>query len=100
MFADLASVRSFGTTSAGHAAELATLAAQLTEVPAPDALERFGPVAARFVAALVEATGEASRHASALADLLSHTGSAAAKAADDFDLADHRSGYRLDAAGA
>jgi hypothetical protein len=88
MFADTEAIRAFGAANSAQAADLAAVAATLASMPGP-AAAALGPVGARFLAALAEATTEASRAVSALADRLAtgfvtaHASAAAYENADD-----------------
>lgn len=91
MFADTDAIRALGTAHAEHAAELASVAATLSLMPDG----ALGPVGARFVTALAEATAEASRSVTTLADRLTfgcHTAHASAAA---YDIADERGGTQV-----
>ncbi|AGB21694.1 Protein of unknown function (DUF2580) [Mycobacterium sp. JS623] len=91
MFADTDVIRALGAAHAEHAAELASVAATLSSMPDGT----LGPVGARFVAALAEATGEASRSVTTLADRLTagcHTAHASAAA---YESADERAGTQV-----
>jgi hypothetical protein len=86
MFADTDAVRAFGSANAAQAADLGAVAAALSALP-DDAM--LGPVGARFLAAYADATAEASRAVSALADRLAagcRTAHAAAAAYDNADV--------------
>ena len=90
MFADTDAIRALGAANSAHAADLETVAAALSSMP--DAGAMLGPVGARFVSALAEATAETSHAVTALADRLA-TGSDTARAsAGAYEYADERTG--------
>ena len=93
MFADTDAIRALGAANSAHAADLETVATALSSMPDSGAM--LGPVGARFVSALAEATAEASRAVMALADRVragSHTAHASAGA---YEYADERTGTRV-----
>ena len=63
--------RAYGTASSAHAAELQTAAARLTALSAPASM--FGPVGARFLAALTRAVESEARAVTNLRDSLAAT---------------------------
>jgi hypothetical protein len=89
MFADTEAIRAFGAASSAQADDLAAVASALSSMPGADA---FGPVGARFLAALSEATTETSRAVSALADRLAAGCSTARASAAAYENADARTG--------
>jgi hypothetical protein len=91
MFADTDAVRAFGSANSAQAADLAAVASALAAPP--DAA--LGPIGARFVAALADATTEASRAATALADRMAVGCRTAHTAAAAYDSADDRAGTRV-----
>jgi hypothetical protein len=93
MFADTDAIRALGAAHSEHAAELATVATTLSSWP--DAADALGPVGARFVAALAEATAEAARAVTALADRLDAGGRTANASAAAYENADERNGIRV-----
>jgi hypothetical protein len=88
MFADTDAIRAFGAANSAQAADLAAVAASLSSMPDAAAGPMFGPVGARFLAALAEATKDASRAVAALGDrlaagcLTAHASAAAYENAD------------------
>jgi hypothetical protein len=92
MFADTDAIRALGAANSAHAADLAAVATALSSMP--DAVE-LGPVGARFMAALAEATTEASRAVTALADRLAAGCRTAHASADAYENADGRTGARV-----
>ena len=89
--ADTDLIRAYGSTAAGHAADLDAVAARLSAVSAPT----LGPVGARFQAALVRA---AEREAGVVADLggsLAAARTAATGTARAYEVTDADAGARL-----
>ena len=70
MLADTDTIRAFGAASTAHAADLAAVAATLSSMPGAAADSMLGPVGARFLTALADATTEASRAVAALGERL------------------------------
>jgi uncharacterized membrane protein AbrB (regulator of aidB expression) len=68
MFADPDAIRAFGAANWAQAADLATVAAALSSMPGAAAAWMLGPVGTRFLAALADATTDASRAVAALGD--------------------------------
>jgi hypothetical protein len=95
MFADTDAIRALGATNAGHAADLAAVAAALSGLPDASAHAMLGPVGTRFLTALDQATTDASRAAAALADRLAAGGRTVGLAATAYDTADDHAGLRL-----
>jgi hypothetical protein len=94
MFADTDAIRALGNANSAQAADLAAVAASLSSMPCVTA----GPVGARFVAALTDATMDASRAVAALSERLAAghlTAYASATAYENADqqLADALSRY-------
>jgi type IV secretory pathway VirJ component len=90
MFADTDAIRALGAANSAHAADLAAVAATLASMPDADAM--LGPVGTRFVAALADATTEASRSLTALADRLTAGGLTAHASAVAYENADEHTG--------
>jgi len=88
MFADTEAIRTFGAASSAQAADLAAVASALSSLPGADA---FGPVGARFLAALADAA-ETSRAVTALIDRLATGGLTAHTSAAAYESADARTG--------
>jgi hypothetical protein len=88
MFADTDAIRAFGAANAARAADLAAVAAALSSMPDAGAGSGLGPIGARFLAALAEATTDVSRAVAALGDrlatgyLTAHASAAAYENAD------------------
>src|SRR6476620_3153098 len=95
MFADTDAIRAFGAASSAQAADLAAVAAALSFMPDAAACAMLGPVGARFVAALADATTEAARAATALGDRLAAGHVTAYASAAAYENADHLLGTAL-----
>ena len=95
MFADTDAVRALGSANSMHADDLTQVAATLSSLTSASVAQAYGPVAARFISALVEAAAEGSRAIVALGDRLADSRRTAYTAADAYDAADHRAGTRL-----
>jgi hypothetical protein len=93
MFADTDAIRALGAANSAHAADLAHVATTLSLIPEAGAMS--GPVSARFVSALAEATAEAARAVRALADHLEAGGRTANASAAAYENADERTGIRV-----
>jgi hypothetical protein len=93
MFADTDAIRALGSANSAHAADLSAVAAALSSLPV--ASMALGPVGARFVSALAEATAEGSRAVTALADRLSASHATAYAAAALYEKADDGAGSRV-----
>jgi hypothetical protein len=92
MFADTDAIRAFGAASSAQAADLSAVVATLASLPAPAASSALGPVAARFLAALADATTDASRAVATLSDRLESGHFTARASATAYENADHRLG--------
>jgi hypothetical protein len=93
MFADTDAIRTLGAANSEHATDLDAVAAALSSMPhAGDAL---GPVGVRFLAALTEATADASRAVTALADRLAVGSRTARASAVAYENADERTGAQV-----
>ncbi len=92
MLADTDAIRSLGSASAAHAADLAAIAATLSSLPDPAAASMFGAVGARFLAALADAVATEARAVTALSDRFSAADTTAHAAATGYDDADLRAG--------
>ncbi|WP_101948555.1 type VII secretion target [Mycobacterium sp. 3519A] len=95
MFADTDAVRAFGSANSAHAVDLAAVAAALASTPNAASDTMLGPVGTRFLAALTEATTEASRAVTALADRMETACRTAHHAAGSYDSADAQAGTRV-----
>jgi hypothetical protein len=98
MFADTDAIRAFGAANSAQAADLAAVAASLSSVPGPAAGSMLGPVGTRFLAALADATMDASRAVAALGDRIAGGSDTAHTSAGAYEEADAHGG-RLIAAG-
>jgi hypothetical protein len=96
MFADTDAIRALGAANSAHALDLATVATALSSMP--NGADAVGPVGARFVSALADATAEASRAVTALADRLAAGCRSAHASASAYDNADERTGTRVSGA--
>jgi hypothetical protein len=92
MFADTDAIRAFGATSAAQADDLSTIAAALSAMPSAAADSMLGPVGARFLAALADATTDAARAVAMLSDRLEAGHFTARASATAYENADHRLG--------
>ena len=88
MFADTDAIRALAAANSAQAADLAAVAASLSSTPAP----MMGPVGARFVAALTDATTDASRAVAALSERLAAGHRTAHASASAYESADQRLG--------
>ncbi|MCK5754028.1 MAG: ESX-1 secretion-associated protein [Mycobacterium sp.] len=91
--ADTDLIRTYGSASAGHAADLQALAARLATVGTDAAL--FGPVGAAFLARLNRAVARETDTLAGVCASLSGTHRAAHQAAADYRRADGDAGARL-----
>jgi len=89
MFADTDAVRAFGSANAARAADLGAVAAALSTLPDDVTL---GPIGARFLVAYADATADASRAVSALAERMAAGCRTARAAAAAYENADDRTG--------
>jgi hypothetical protein len=92
MFADTDAIRAFGAASMAQASELGAIAAALSAMPSAAADSMLGPVGARFLAALADATTDASRAVATLSDRLEAGHFTARASATAYETADHRLG--------
>jgi hypothetical protein len=92
MFADTDAIRAFGAASSAQADDLSAIAAALSAMPSPAAGPTLGPVGARFLAALADATSDASRAVATLSDRLEAGRSTSGASATAYENADHRLG--------
>jgi hypothetical protein len=93
MFADTDAIRALGAANSAHAADLETVATTLSSMP--HAADTLGPVGARFVSVLAEATADAAREVSAVADRLAAGGRTAHASAGAYENADERTGAQV-----
>ena len=92
MFADTDAIRTFGTASSAQAADLAAAAVTLSSVPGPATGSMLGPVGTRFLAALADATTDASCAVAALGDRVSAGCDTAHASAGAYEEADTHGG--------
>jgi hypothetical protein len=89
MFADTDAIRAFGAAHSEHAAELDAVAEALSSMPGAAADSMLGPVGTRFLAALADATTQASRAVAALGERLTAGCLTAHASATAYENADH-----------
>ena len=94
MLVDTDAVRALGAHCSNQADDLSTAAAALKSLPGPDAAAAFGPVGARFLAALADAIAAEARAIAALGEDLASARSRTGVVADAYADADQR-GSRL-----
>jgi len=93
MFADTDAIRAFGAASSAQAADLAAVAATLSSMPgAAVAASMLGPVGTRFMAALADATTDASRAMTALGHRMEAGHLTACASAGAYENADRQLG--------
>ena len=92
MLADTDAIRALGSASSAHAADLAAVASTLSSLPDPATASMFGPVGARFLAALADAAAGEARAVAALSDSVAAAGTTARASAAAYDDADQRVG--------
>lgn len=90
---DTDTVRGYGRTSSAHAATLDDAASRLTT--AAGGAAAFGPVGARFLAALGQAAGDDAANVTALGGTLAAVREAALRSARAYDGADARAATRI-----
>ena len=99
VLADITVIRALGAAHSHQAADLAAVAATLRSAPSSCA-EVFGPVGARFVAALAEAVARESRAVAQLGERVAVAGHTADTTAAAYGGSEHRSGQAITSAGA
>jgi hypothetical protein len=80
-------VRAYGAASTGHAADLQAAASRLTTLDAGSAA-MFGPVGARFMAALARAAGDTARSVTDVSGSLTAARTGALASAQAYEEAD------------
>jgi hypothetical protein len=95
MLADTDAIRALGSASSAQAADLAAVALTLSSLPDPALASTFGPVGARFLAALADATAREARAVTALSDSVAAACPTAYATATAYGNADHRVGNAL-----
>ena len=94
MLVETNAVRALGKDCSSQADDLSTAAGALTSLLGPGVAAAFGPVGARFLAALGDAASAEARAVTALVEDLTAARSASGVVVDAYDDADHR-GSRL-----
>jgi hypothetical protein len=92
MFADTDAIRAFGAANSARAADLAAVAATLSSMPGPAAGPMLGPVARHFLAALADATTDASHAVAALGERVAAGSDTALASAGAYEEADANGG--------
>ena len=100
VLADITVIRALGAAHSRQAADLAAVAATLRSAMPPSCAEVFGPVGARFVAALAEAVARESRAVAQLGERVAVAGHTADATAAAYGGSEHRSGQAITSAGA
>jgi len=93
--ADTDLIRAYGSASSGQAAELQGVVARLTAVGTVPSTSMFGPVGARFQAALIQAAGREAHRVSELSASLAAARSAAWRAAQAYSESDTGAGNQI-----
>ncbi|KAA0077336.1 hypothetical protein CIW52_30895 [Mycolicibacterium sp. P9-64] len=99
MLADTAVIRALGAAHSRQSADLDAVAATLRSVPGPECAAAFGPVGARFLAALTAAIARESDVAAQLSERVAHACRTAEATASAYVGAEHRVGQSITAAG-
>jgi hypothetical protein len=92
MFADTDAIRAFGAANSTQASDLSAVVAALASFPADAASSMLGPVGTRFLAALADATTDASQALAALGDRLEAGHLTARASAAAYENADNQLG--------
>jgi hypothetical protein len=95
MLADTDAIRDLGSATSTQAADLAAVALTLSSLPDPTLASTFGPVGARFLAALADATAREAQAVTALSDSVAAACPTAFATATAYGDADHRVGNAL-----
>jgi len=95
MFVDTNAICALGTDCSAHADDLSTAAAALKSLPGAGADAAFGPVGARFLAALADAVAIEMRAILALGDDLASAQSVTSGVAQTYSDADRRGSQLL-----
>ncbi len=96
--ADTDLIRAYGSASSGHAADLQAVAARLAALGAESAsisTSMFGPVGARFEAALIRAAEREARRVAELSTSLAAARPAAWSVAQAYESTDDDAGNRI-----
>jgi hypothetical protein len=99
VLADTAVIRALGAAHSRQAADLDAVAATLRSVPGPGCATAFGPVGARFVAALTEAIARESGVAAQLSERVAAAGRTAEASAAAYGGTERRVGQSISAVG-
>jgi hypothetical protein len=99
VLADTAVIRALGAAHSRQAADLDAVAATLRSVPGPGCAAAFGPIGARFLAALAEAIARESGVAAQLSARVATTGHAAEATAAAYGDTERRVGQSITAVG-
>jgi hypothetical protein len=99
VLADTAVIRALGAAHSRQAADLDAVAATLRSIPSSGCAAAFGPVGARFVAALTEALARESGVAAGLSESAGAAGRAAEATAAAYGHTEHRVGQSITAVG-
>jgi excreted virulence factor EspC (type VII ESX diderm) len=99
VLADTTAIRALAAAHSRHAADLDAVAATLRSVVAPACATTFGPVGARFLAALAEAVARESATVAQLSDRLTVADHTAAATAAAYGSAERRVGHSITAVG-
>ena len=100
VLADTTVIRALGAAHSRQAADLDAVAASLRSAMGPSCAEAFGPVGARFVAALAEAIARESHAVAQLSERIAVAGRTAEATAAAFGGSERRAGQAITAAGA
>jgi hypothetical protein len=95
MLVDTNAIRTLGTDCSARADDLSSVAAALKSVPGPGAVAAFGPVGAKFLAALADVAATEARAIAALSDDLDSAHSISGVVADSYADADKRGSQLL-----
>jgi hypothetical protein len=95
MLVDTNAIRALGAHCTKRADDLSSAAATLDSLPGAGAAAAFGPVGARFLAALADATAAEARAIATLGENLSAAFSRAGAVADAYTDADRRGSHLL-----
>jgi hypothetical protein len=98
VLADITVIRALGAAHSHQAADLAAVAATLRSAAPSSCAEVFGPVGARFVAALAEAVARESRAVAQLAERIAVAGHTADATAAAYGGSEHRAGQAITSA--
>jgi hypothetical protein len=100
VLADITVIRALGAAHSRQAADLAAVAATLRSATPSWSAEAFGPVGARFVAALADAVARESVAVAQLSERVALAGNTADVTAAAYGGSEHRAGQAITSAGA